>query len=95
MWQRFRHVTLPLLRPAIVLALLFRTLQAFAVFDLIWVLTQGGPAGTTATLSVYVYDYIFRYLKLGYGAALSMMVFFLALVIIFAILAFRRREVEI
>lgn len=94
-WQRFRHVTLPLLRPAIVLALLFRTLQAFAVFDLIWVLTQGGPAGTTATLSVYVYDYIFRYLKLGYGAALSMMVFFLALVIIFAILAFRRREVEI
>lgn len=94
-WQRFKHVTLPLLRPAIVLALLFRTLQAFAVFDLIWVLTQGGPAGTTATLSVYIYDYIFRYLKLGYGAALNMMVFFFALIIIFAILAFRRREVEI
>lgn len=94
-WQRFRHITLPLLRPAVVLALLFRSLQAFAVFDLIWVLTQGGPAGSTATLSVYVYDYIFRYLKLGYGAALSMMVFFFALIIIFGILTVRGREVEV
>jgi len=94
-WKRFRYITLPLLRPVIFLALLFRILQAFAVFDLIWVLTHGGPAGTTETLSVYVYDYIFRYLNLGYGAALSMIVFILTLIIIFAILLFRREEVEL
>jgi multiple sugar transport system permease protein len=94
-WARFRHITLPLLRPVIVLALLFRSLQAFAVFDLIWVLTQGGPGGTTETLSVYLYSYTFRYLNLGYGSALSMVIFGLTLIIIFVILLFRREEVEL
>jgi multiple sugar transport system permease protein len=94
-WGRFRHITLPLLRPVMVLALLFRSLQAFAVFDLIWVLTQGGPGGTTETLSVYLYSYTFRYLNLGYGAALSMAIFSLTIVIIFVILLFRKEEVEL
>lgn len=94
-WGRFRYITLPLLRPVMVLALLFRSLQAFAVFDLIWVLTQGGPGGTTETLSVYLYSYTFRYLNLGYGSALSMVIFGLTLVIIFVILRFRREEVEL
>lgn len=94
-WGRFRYITLPLLRPVMVLALLFRSLQAFAVFDLIWVLTQGGPGGTTETLSVYLYSYTFRYLNLGYGSALSMVIFGLTLVIIFTILLFRREEVEL
>ncbi len=94
-WGRFRYITLPLLRPVMVLALLFRSLQAFAVFDLIWVLTQGGPGGTTETLSVYLYSYTFRYLNLGYGSALSMVIFGLTLILIFVILLFRREEVEL
>ncbi len=94
-WAKFRYVTLPLLRPVIILALLFRSLQAFAVFDLIWVLTQGGPGGTTETLSVYLYSYTFRYLNLGYGSALSVTIFALSLVIIFVILLFQREEVEL
>lgn len=94
-WSRFRYVTLPLLRPVIILAVLFRSLQAFAVFDLIWVLTQGGPGGTTETLSVYLYSYTFRYLNLGYGSALSVSIFGLSLIIIFVILLFQREEVEL
>jgi len=94
-WARFRYVTLPLLRPVIILALLFRSLQAFAVFDLIWVLTQGGPGGTTETLSVYLYSYTFRYLNLGYGSALSVAIFALSLIIIFVILFFQKEEVEL
>jgi multiple sugar transport system permease protein len=94
-WARFRYVTLPLLRPVIILSLLFRSLQAFAVFDLIWVLTQGGPGGTTETLSVYLYSYTFRYLNLGYGSALSVAIFALSLIIIFVILFFQREEVEL
>ncbi len=50
-WQQFVHVTLPLLKPSILVALLFRTLDAFRVFDLIWVLTGGGPGGTTESIS--------------------------------------------
>jgi len=94
-WARFRYITLPLLRPVIILALLFRGLQAFAVFDLIWVLTQGGPGGTTETLSVYLYSYTFRYLNLGYGSALSVAIFALSLIIIFIILSFQKEEVEL
>ncbi|MGQ9747550.1 MAG: carbohydrate ABC transporter permease [Candidatus Caldatribacteriaceae bacterium] len=94
-WARFRYLTLPLLRPVIILALLFRSLQAFAVFDLIWVLTQGGPGGTTETLSVYLYSYTFRYLNLGYGSALSVAIFGISLVIILVILVFQKEEVEL
>jgi multiple sugar transport system permease protein len=94
-WAKFRYVTLPLLRPVITMALLFRSLQAFAVFDLIWVLTQGGPGGSTETLSVYLYSYTFRYLNLGYGSALSVMIFGLSLVIILVILLFQKEEVEL
>lgn len=94
-WARFRYLTLPLLRPVIILALLFRSLQAFAVFDLIWVLTQGGPGGTTETLSVYLYSYTFRYLNLGYGSALSVAIFGVSLVIILVILIFQKEEVEL
>ncbi len=94
-WTKFRYVTLPLLRPVITMALLFRSLQAFAVFDLIWVLTQGGPGGTTETLSVYLYNYTFRYLNLGYGSALSVTIFGLSLIIILIILLFQKEEVEL
>jgi len=69
-WHKFRYVTLPHMRPFIFLALIFRIVQAFAVFDLVYVLTGGGPGGATETVSVYGYTTFMRYLDFGYGAAL-------------------------
>ena len=69
-WHKFRYVILPHLWPFIFLALIFRIVQAFAVFDLVYVLTGGGPGGATETVSVYGYYTFMRYLDFGYGAAL-------------------------
>jgi multiple sugar transport system permease protein len=69
--RRFRMITLPLLRPALALAVVFRLIQALGVFDLAWVLTGGGPADATRTVALYIYDQQFRYLDTGYGAALT------------------------
>lgn len=68
-WKQFLHITLPLLKPSILVALLFRTLDAFRVFDLIWVLTGGGPGGTTESISIYGYKLMFAQTRFGYGAA--------------------------
>ncbi len=73
--QVFRHVTLPLLKPVILLALLFRTMDAARVFDLIFVLTGGGPANQTETLVVYAYKLFYRTLQFGYGAAVAVATF--------------------
>ena len=70
-----RSVTLPLLRPAILLALLFRSLDAFRVFDAVFVLTAGGPGNTTETLSLYAFKTFLRAGSLGYGSALSTVTF--------------------
>jgi len=71
----FRKITLPLLKPVILVVLLFRTLDAFRVFDAIYVLTGGGPANTTETLSIYAYKVLFQTLQFGYGSALSVVIF--------------------
>lgn len=73
--RTFVSITLPLLRPAIVLTLVFRTLDAFRVFDAIYVLTDGGPANTTETLSIYAYKTLMRIGDFGYGSALSVATF--------------------
>jgi multiple sugar transport system permease protein len=69
--QRFHRVVLPLLVPAIVVAVVFRAIQAYGAFDLVYVLTGGGPGGATETISLYAYNADFRYLDFGYGAAIA------------------------
>ncbi len=69
-WHKVRYITIPHLRPFIFLALIFRIVQAYAVFDLVYVLTGGGPGGATETVSVYGYLTFMRYLDFGYGAAI-------------------------
>jgi multiple sugar transport system permease protein len=87
-WQTLRYVTLPLLLPVILLVLLFRTMDAARVFDLIFVLTGGGPANTSETLVVYAYKLLYRTLQFGYGSALAVatFVFILALSLIYLFL---------
>jgi multiple sugar transport system permease protein len=75
--QSFWTITLPLLMPQIVIALLFRFAQAFGIFDLIQVMTGGGPGGATETVSLYIYSTVMRYLDFGYGAALVVVTFLL------------------
>jgi multiple sugar transport system permease protein len=86
-WQSFRQITLPLLLPQILIAALFRFAQAFGIFDLIAVMTGGGPGGATETVSLYVYATVMRYLDFGYGAALVVVTFVL-LVLAVAIASF-------
>ena len=75
--NRFFKITFPLLKPVIVVALLFRTIDAIRIFDLIYVLTGGGPGGSTTSVSLYAFKY---YLTgdFGYGSAISVLIFLLA-----------------
>ncbi len=86
-WQNFWNITVPLLMPQIVISVLFRFAQAFAIFDLIQVMTGGGPGGATETVSIYIYSTVMRYLDFGYGSAL-IVVTFLILVAAVAIASF-------
>src|SRR5579875_244844 len=70
-WRIFRDVTLPLLKPTIVLALLLRTIDLVRIFDQIFFLTQGGPGTATETVSLYIYRTAFRFSNFGYAAAMS------------------------
>jgi ABC-type sugar transport system permease subunit len=80
-WQKFRHLTLPLIRPALLLALLFRTIDGLRVFDLVFVMTQGGPADATNVLSFYGYKKIFAEGMVGYGSAVAVTVFLVSLIL--------------
>lgn len=74
-FKSFFTITLPLLKSSILVALLFRTLDAFRVFDLIFVLTGGGPGGATETMSIYAYKTIFGQTNFGYGSVVVMIMF--------------------
>jgi len=78
-WQRFKNITLPLVKPALLIALLFRTMDAFRVFDLVFVMTQGGPADSTNVLQFYGYKKIFAEGLMGYGSTISVLVFVITL----------------
>lgn len=80
-WQQFTQITLPLLKSSILVALLFRTLDAFRVFDLIYVLTGGGPANSTETISILAYKVMFSQPNFGAGSALAVIVFLCVAVI--------------
>jgi multiple sugar transport system permease protein len=94
-WQKFTGITLPLLRPVILVAVALRTIGAFRVFDIIYVLTgNGGPADSTKVLSFYNYDQAFHYLFFGYGAAISWLITAFTLVMIGIYMRLLRAEVE-
>jgi multiple sugar transport system permease protein len=80
-WQRFTRITLPLMKPAILVALLFRTLDAFRIFDNIFVLTKGG--NNTQSVSILGYDNLFTALNLGIGSAISILIFLCVAIIAF------------
>jgi multiple sugar transport system permease protein len=94
-WQKFTSITLPLLRPVILVAVALRTIGAFRVFDIIYVLTgNGGPADSTKVISFYNYDQAFHYLFFGYGAAISWIITAFMIVLIVIYMRLLRTEVE-
>jgi multiple sugar transport system permease protein len=80
-WQTFWHITLPLLRPTILLASILTMISAFQVFDLFQVMTDGGPQDQTRALSVDIYRNAFRYQRMGWAAAVSVVLFLVVFVI--------------
>jgi ABC-type sugar transport system permease subunit len=77
-WRCFTEITLPLLRPALLVALLFRTLDAFRVFDVVYVMTGGGPGSATEPIALYTFTMLLQNLRFGFGSALSVVVFVVA-----------------
>jgi multiple sugar transport system permease protein len=82
-WQSFWRVTLPLLKPTILVALLFRTIDAVRMFDLPRVLTNGGPGKSTETVVLYTYNTYFTSLNFGYGSTLAVMIFLIVVLVSF------------
>lgn len=94
-WQIFRHVTLPLMKGQIMIVLLIRGMDVFKTFDIVYALTFGGPGQSTTVATFYIYRQAFTQFKLGYGAALSWIVFIIVYLLSFIILrAFKTEEVE-
>jgi len=87
--QRFWKITLPLLKPFIIVALLFRTIDALRVFDLIYVLTKGGPGGSTTSISLYAFKY-FVSGDFGFGSAVSTVLFIISLIMAILYLKFSK-----
>ncbi len=71
-WQVFRNITLPLLRPVLMVCIVIRTIDAFRVFDIVWTITKGGPARSTEVFSIYAYKQAFTYLNFDMGSAASL-----------------------
>jgi ABC-type sugar transport system permease subunit len=78
--RQFIDVTLPMLRPALLVAFLFRTLDAFRVFDVVYVMTGGGPGTATEPIALYTFSTLLQNLRFGYGSALSVIIFVVAFV---------------
>jgi ABC-type sugar transport system permease subunit len=93
-WRRFVEITLPLLRPTLLVAVLFRALDAFRVFDVIYVLTGGGPGTATESVSIYGFAATMQNLRFGYGAAISMTIFGVTFVLALAYIRALRGSLE-
>lgn len=86
-WSKFRHITIPLLSPTTFFILIISLINSFQVFDQVWIMTQGGPAGATSVVVEQIVNYSFRYGRMGYAATLSWVLF----LIVFSVTAIQNR----
>ena len=91
-WQQFVEITLPMLRPAIVVALIFRTITAIQTFDIPYAMTNGGPGHSTETLAMYIHKTTIDFLDLGYGSALAVLMFIVSVIATTGYLRYTRRD---
>ena len=90
--QRFLHITIPTIKPIIMITTIIQTMWALKSFDLIWVLTEGGPLNSTLTLAVLAYRESFIYMRLGTGAAMAYLLTFLSILFIYIYLKSNRKD---
>ena len=91
-WQRFWRITIPLIRPVVLIVLLFSTVQTISDFQLVYVLTRGGPANSTHLLGTLAYDVAVRAGQLSQGAAISLYMFPVLILCVVALLVYMRRS---
>ena len=89
-WLTFSHITLPMLRPIIVVALIIRALDAFKVFEYVFAITRGGPGNSTETIMYYIYQTGFRFFRMGEAAAGAIMLIGVILILVIALVYFSR-----
>jgi len=94
LWSGFVHITLPLLRPITLIMVILKVIWTFKLFDIVYVLTGGGPANSTQVISYYIFVESFKFLNLGYGAALSYTLAFLILIFVIFYYRLAYREVR-
>jgi multiple sugar transport system permease protein len=92
-WQAFRHITMPLLAPFVVVALIIRTIDALKAFDTIYVITQGGPGQASETINIFLYLQAFAFYNVGYASAV-VVVFFAIIMLLAALLLWTRQRVK-
>ena len=93
-WRRFRTVTFPYVRGLLLLALLFRTIETFKLFDIVYIITNGGPGTATETIAVYVYRVAFQFFRTSQSSALSYILLFIVIVLTNLYLYFVRRRAQ-
>ena len=91
-WQKFVSITLPMLRPAIFVALIFRTITAIQTFDIPYAMTGGGPGDSTETLAMYIQKTTLDFLDFGYGSALATIMFVVSMIATSSYLRYTRRS---
>ena len=94
-WRTFRYITLPMLRPVMVVCIVIRSIDAFRTFDIVWTISGGGPARATEVFSIYAYVESFQFLNLGRGSAAA--VIGAVIIVVFAMVLYRvlNRFVEV
>ncbi len=93
-WLRFKTVTFPYVRGLLLLALLFRTIETFKLFDIVYIITNGGPGSSTETIAVYVYRVAFQFFKTSQSSALSYILLFVVIVLTNLYLYFVKRRAQ-
>jgi multiple sugar transport system permease protein len=92
-WQMFRHITLPLVMPFIMVAAVLRSIDAFKAFDTIYPITQGGPGTASETINILLYSQAFAYTRIGDASAVVVVFFAMILVLAYLMMYLRQRSV--
>jgi len=90
-WQKFRYITLPMILPFIMVAMIIRSIDALKSFDIIYAMTQGGPGTASETINIYLYNVAFSYYDIGYASAIAVIFFIIIIALSIALLALRQR----
>ena len=91
-WQQFRYLTLPMIAPFLMIAVIIRTIDALKSFDIIYAMTQGGPGTASETINIYLYNTAFSYYDIGYGSAMAVIFFIVIVALSFILLMLRQRS---